>query len=133
MRWSKVFKKDQNGVVHVLDKTDKVVVFGGGSFGTAMGVALARQKSTLGVSLLLRDAYICRDINSLHTNTRYLPVSHNRVCIITNAQWLCISAGWQLGQKRHLCFSSSETSSSNAAASSRMSALMHQLSIHRCL
>lgn len=73
MRWSKVFKKDQNGVVHVLDKTDKVVVFGGGSFGTAMGVALARQKSTLGVSLLLRDAYICRDINSLHTNTRYLP------------------------------------------------------------
>ncbi|KAL0026194.1 hypothetical protein WJX77_001162 [Trebouxia sp. C0004] len=72
MRWSKVFKKDQNGV-HVLDKTDKVVVFGGGSFGTAMGVALARQKSTLNVSLLLRDAYICRDINSLHTNTRYLP------------------------------------------------------------
>ncbi len=73
MRWSKVFKKDQNGV-HVLDKTDKVVVFGGGSFGTAMGVALARQRSTLSVSLLLRDAYICRDINSLHTNTRYLPV-----------------------------------------------------------
>lgn len=74
MRWSKVFKKDQNGM-HVLDKIDKVVVFGGGSFGTAMGVALARQKSTLNVSLLLRDAYICRDINSLHTNTRYLPVS----------------------------------------------------------
>lgn len=72
MRWSKVFK-DQNGV-HVLDKTDKVVVFGGGSFGTAMGVALARQRSTLSVSLLLRDAYICRDINTLHTNTRYLPV-----------------------------------------------------------
>ena len=74
MRWSKVFKKDQNGV-HVLDKTEKVVVFGGGSFGTAMGVALARQRSTLNVALLLRDAYNCRDINSTHTNTRYLPVS----------------------------------------------------------
>lgn len=74
MRWSKVFKKDQNGV-HVLDKTEKVVVFGGGSFGTAMGVALARQRSTLNVALLLRDAYVCRDINSTHTNTRYLPVS----------------------------------------------------------
>ena len=133
MRWSKVFKKDQNGVVHVLDKTDKVVVFGGGSFGTAMGVALARQKSTLGVSLLLRDAYICRDINSLHTNTRYLPVSHNKICIMANAQWLCISAGSQLGQKRHLCFSLPETSSSNAAASFRMSAFMHQRGIHRCL
>ena len=74
MRWSKVFKKDQNGV-HVLDKTDKVVVFGGGSFGTAMGVALARQRTTLNVALLLRDAYVCRDINSTHTNTRYLPAS----------------------------------------------------------
>ena len=74
MRWSKVFKKDQNGV-HVLDKTQKVVVFGAGSFGTAMGVALARQRSTLGVSLLLRDPCICEDINTLHTNGRYLPVS----------------------------------------------------------
>lgn len=74
MRWSKVFKKDQNGA-HVLDKTEKVVVFGGGSFGTAMGVALARQRSTLSVALLLRDAYVCRDINNTHTNTRYLPVS----------------------------------------------------------
>lgn len=73
MRWSKVFKRPQNGL-HVLDKTDKVVIFGGGSFGTAMGVALARQRSSLSVSLLLRDAYVCRDINSQHENTRYLPV-----------------------------------------------------------
>lgn len=74
MRWSKVFKRPQNGV-HVLDKADKVVVFGGGSFGTAMGVALARQRSSLKVDLLLRDAYVCRDINKQHENTRYLPVS----------------------------------------------------------
>lgn len=73
MRWSKVFKRPQNGL-HVLDKADKVVIFGGGSFGTAMGVALARQRSSLNVSLLLRDAYVCRDINSQHENTRYLPV-----------------------------------------------------------
>ena len=73
MRWSKVFKRPQNGV-HVLDKADKVVVFGGGSFGTAMGVALARQRSSLHVALLLRDAYVCRDINKQHENTRYLPV-----------------------------------------------------------
>ena len=75
MRWSKVFKRPQNGL-HVLDKTDKVVIFGGGSFGTAMGVTLARQRSSLKVSLLLRDAYGCRDINSQHENTRYLPVCY---------------------------------------------------------
>ncbi len=33
----------------VLDKLEKVVVFGGGSFGTAMGVCLARQKKDLQV------------------------------------------------------------------------------------
>ena len=33
----------------VLDKLEKVVVFGGGSFGTAMGVCLARQKQDLQV------------------------------------------------------------------------------------
>lgn len=85
MRWSKVFKKDQNGV-HVLDKTEKVVVFGGGSFGTAMGVALARQRSTLNVALLLRDAYNCRDINNTHTNTRYLPVSDSASNLIPSNQ-----------------------------------------------
>jgi glycerol-3-phosphate dehydrogenase len=31
------------------DKVEKVVVFGGGSFGTAMGVALARQKHDMQV------------------------------------------------------------------------------------
>ncbi len=33
----------------MLDKLEKVVVFGGGSFGTAMGVCLARQKKDLQV------------------------------------------------------------------------------------
>ncbi|CAK0787504.1 hypothetical protein CVIRNUC_010724 [Coccomyxa viridis] len=50
----------------------QVVVFGGGSFGTAMACALARQKGDLNVTLLLRDPYVCKDINERHVNTRYL-------------------------------------------------------------
>ena len=53
----------------------QVVVFGGGSFGTAMACALARQKGDLNVTLLLRDPYVCKDINERHVNTRYLKVS----------------------------------------------------------
>lgn len=41
--------KEVNEGVQARDKVDKVVVFGGGSFGTAMGVALARQKEDLQV------------------------------------------------------------------------------------
>ena len=52
----------------------QVVVFGGGSFGTAMACALARQKGDLNVTLLLRDPYVCKDINERHVNTRYLKV-----------------------------------------------------------
>ena len=58
----------------VLERTDKVVVFGGGSFGTAMAAALARQRRELSVTMVLRDAAICRDINQQHKNTRYLTV-----------------------------------------------------------
>ncbi len=57
-----------------LEATRKVVVFGGGSFGTAVGAALARQKDDLDVTLLLRDPYVCQDINTLHCNRRYLEV-----------------------------------------------------------
>ncbi|KAG2501482.1 hypothetical protein HYH03_001260 [Edaphochlamys debaryana] len=71
MRWSKVFRTRQSAE-SLLEETNKVVVFGGGSFGTAMGVQLARQKPGLEVVLLLRDPYLSRDINTLHENTRYL-------------------------------------------------------------
>ena len=74
MRWSKVFKRNGERGSTALDRADKVVVFGGGSFGTAMGAALARQKADLQVTLLLRDPYVCNDINTQHTNTRYLKV-----------------------------------------------------------
>ncbi|GAB4817175.1 hypothetical protein N2152v2_004221 [Parachlorella kessleri] len=73
MRWSRQLRhKELQGGVAAREKVDKVVVFGGGSFGTAMGVALARQKPQLQVTLLLRDPYLCKDINQLHCNTRYL-------------------------------------------------------------
>ena len=73
MRWSKILSRHENGVC-VLDETEKVVVFGGGSFGTAMAVSLARQKKDLSVMMLLRDPYVCKDINSSHINSRYLQV-----------------------------------------------------------
>lgn len=60
--------------VNPMDTANKIVVFGGGSFGTAMGVSLARQKAKLDVVLLLRDADLVTDINTAHVNTRYLKV-----------------------------------------------------------
>ena len=50
----------------------QVVVFGGGSFGTAMACVLARNKKDLEVVLLLRDPKLCSDINEQRCNTRYL-------------------------------------------------------------
>ncbi len=76
MRWSRVLRdRTENGTC-VLERIDKVVVFGGGSFGTAMAAVLARQKSRLQVVLLLRDPYTCHAINHEHTNSRYLEVKH---------------------------------------------------------
>lgn len=74
MRWSKIFKKNGIKGMTALDRVEKVVVFGGGSFGTAMGAALARQKAELEITLLLRDPTICKEINSEHINYRYLKV-----------------------------------------------------------
>ncbi|KAL6761585.1 glycerol-3-phosphate dehydrogenase [Haematococcus lacustris] len=71
MRWSKVFRTRKD-VGSPLESTHKVVVLGGGSFGTAMGAALAQQKKGLEVVLLVRDRALCDDINTLHCNTRYL-------------------------------------------------------------
>lgn len=74
MRWSKVFRTRQTAG-GTLQGTDKVVVFGGGSFGTAMGASLAGQRPDMEVVLLLRDPYLCLDINTKHCNTKYLKVS----------------------------------------------------------
>lgn len=51
----------------------QVAVFGGGSFATAMGAALARQKHDLQVHMLLRAQEQCEHINENHENSRYLP------------------------------------------------------------
>lgn len=73
MRWSKSFSRRQAKALSPIEATDKVVIFGGGSFGTAMGTALALKKAELDVVLLLRDPYLCKDINTQHRNSKYLP------------------------------------------------------------
>jgi hypothetical protein len=78
MRWSKTFSKRSANTLSPIEAADKVVVFGGGSFGTAMGSSLALKKPQLDVVLLLRDPYLCKDINSSHCNTKYLPVSQQQ-------------------------------------------------------
>lgn len=78
MRWSKAFRRQQTAGGSPIEAAEKVVVFGGGSFGTAMGSSLARKKADLDVVLLLRDPYLCADINSAHVNTKYLPVRRAR-------------------------------------------------------
>ncbi len=72
MRWSRSLRQREAARAGE-NKVTKVAVFGGGSFGTAMGVALSRQHPDLNVVLLLRDPYLCKDINERHTNSRYLP------------------------------------------------------------
>jgi len=57
----------------VLADTRKVTVLGGGSFGTAMATLLARNKPTMDVVLLVRDAATVAAINERHCNERYLP------------------------------------------------------------
>lgn len=74
MRWSRHLKRRHRAQPHVLDRTAKVVVFGGGSFGTAIAASLARQREKINVTLLLRDPDACDEINSGHRNVKYLPV-----------------------------------------------------------
>ena len=72
MRWSRNLRQREAARANEV-RLEKVVVFGGGSFGTAMGSALAKSHPQLEVVLLLRDPYLCKDINDKHYNTRYLP------------------------------------------------------------
>ncbi|KAL6980849.1 Threonine aldolase [Sarracenia purpurea var. burkii] len=54
----------------------KVVVLGGGSFGTAMAAHVADRKSQLEVKMLVRDPQVCQSINEKHCNFKYFP-GHN--------------------------------------------------------
>lgn len=56
----------------------QVAVFGGGSFGTAIGCALARQKPDLTVTLLLRDPQVPPATGHLHSVTGHLSTLHKQ-------------------------------------------------------
>ncbi|PVH63690.1 hypothetical protein PAHAL_2G086500 [Panicum hallii] len=71
VRWSRSWRRRNRS--DVLETTRKVVVLGGGSFGTAMAAHVAAKKADLEVSMLLRDDLVCRSINNSHINCKYLP------------------------------------------------------------
>jgi len=77
VRWSKIKRRREGGgnggMSDALRRTSKVVVFGGGSFGTAMASVLGQNKASLQVVLVLRDEALCKDINEKCINSRYLP------------------------------------------------------------
>ena len=54
----------------------QVAVFGGGSFGTAIGCALARQKPDLTVTLLLRDPQVSFSYSLLHCVADSVSILH---------------------------------------------------------
>ncbi|CAN1151421.1 Glycerol-3-phosphate dehydrogenase [NAD(+)] 2, chloroplastic [Linum perenne] len=71
LRWSRSWRSKNKA--DVLRRTKKVVVLGGGSFGTAMAAHVASRKSDLEVHVLLRDELLCQSINLHHCNRKYFP------------------------------------------------------------
>lgn len=71
VRWSRSLRSKAK--TDVLERTNKVVVLGGGSFGTAMAAHVAERKAQLQVNMLMRDPQICQSINSRHINCKYFP------------------------------------------------------------
>ncbi|PKA51124.1 Glycerol-3-phosphate dehydrogenase [NAD(+)] 2, chloroplastic [Apostasia shenzhenica] len=71
VRWSRSWRFRVRG--DVLERTKKVVVLGGGSFGTAMAAHVASKKAEMEVVILLRDHHVCRVLNETHRNCKYFP------------------------------------------------------------
>ncbi|KAG5064027.1 hypothetical protein JHK85_005210 [Glycine max] len=71
VRWSRSWRSKAN--TDVLQRTNKVVVLGGGSFGTAMAAHVANRKAELEVIMLVRDPQVCLSINERHCNCKYFP------------------------------------------------------------
>ncbi|KAI4302459.1 hypothetical protein MLD38_038201 [Melastoma candidum] len=74
VRWSRSWRSKAR--TDVLERTRKVVVLGGGSFGTAMAAHVASKKAEMEVHMLVRDPLLCRSINEDHCNRKYFP-EHN--------------------------------------------------------
>ncbi|KAI3896051.1 hypothetical protein MKX03_031995 [Papaver bracteatum] len=66
VRWSRSWRSKNN--TDVLQRTKKVVVLGGGSFGTTMDAHVANNKAEMEVTMLLRDPVVCLSINESHYN-----------------------------------------------------------------
>ncbi|KAL2317574.1 hypothetical protein Fmac_031450 [Flemingia macrophylla] len=71
VRWSRSWRSKAN--TDVLQRTNKVVVLGGGSFGTAMAAHVANRKAELEVKMLVRDPQVCLSINESRCNCKYFP------------------------------------------------------------
>ncbi|XP_024971369.1 glycerol-3-phosphate dehydrogenase [NAD(+)] 2, chloroplastic isoform X1 [Cynara cardunculus var. scolymus] len=71
VRWSRSWRSKAK--TDVLERTNKVVVLGGGSFGTAMASHVAGRKAQMEVIMLVRDPQICQSINEKHYNGKYFP------------------------------------------------------------
>ncbi|KAE9596002.1 hypothetical protein Lal_00030781 [Lupinus albus] len=71
VRWSRFWSSKAK--TDVLERTNKVVVLGGGSFGTAMAAHVANRKAELEVQMLVRDPQVCFSINERHCNRKYFP------------------------------------------------------------
>ncbi|XP_031115287.1 glycerol-3-phosphate dehydrogenase [NAD(+)] 2, chloroplastic-like isoform X1 [Ipomoea triloba] len=71
VRWSRSWRSKAK--TDVLERTNKVVVLGGGSFGTAMAAHVANRKAELEVNMLVRDHRVCESINENHCNSKYFP------------------------------------------------------------
>lgn len=71
VRWSRSWRSKAK--TDVLERTKKVVVLGGGSFGTAMAAHVAERKAELEVNMLVRDPQVCISINDNHRNGKYFP------------------------------------------------------------
>jgi len=71
MRW-KAFVESHSTDESVLASAKKVAIMGGGSFGTAMGTLLARNKSDLDVVILMRSEEDAKTLNETHRNMKYL-------------------------------------------------------------
>ncbi|XP_027158880.1 glycerol-3-phosphate dehydrogenase [NAD(+)] 2, chloroplastic isoform X1 [Coffea eugenioides] len=71
VRWSRSWRSKAK--TDVLERANKVVVLGGGSFGTAMAAHVAERKAQLEVNILVRDPQVCLSINERHHNCKYFP------------------------------------------------------------